>query len=96
MPGAAGDVLFFNYLTIHGSGVNASDEHAAERPLPVPGPGRPTVLREGVEDHVDWGEGADGRGIKPGVLGVAAPVPGQSRKNDGKSSAVKVLEFTHA
>jgi phytanoyl-CoA hydroxylase len=57
LPAAAGDVLFFSYLTIHGSGINASNEarttllvqmrDAADRPLePAAGdPGQGLMLR---------------------------------------------------
>jgi ectoine hydroxylase-related dioxygenase (phytanoyl-CoA dioxygenase family) len=60
-PAKAGDVLFFSYLTIHGSGVNVSDE------------ARTTVLVQ-MRDPLDWptvkthesrGQGMLLRGIDP-------------------------------
>jgi phytanoyl-CoA hydroxylase len=58
VPAKAGDVLLFNYLTIHGSGVNASDRprrnilfqyrDRADEPL---------LGGDGRERHVDWGQG---------------------------------------
>jgi ectoine hydroxylase-related dioxygenase (phytanoyl-CoA dioxygenase family) len=57
MPSAAGDVLFFNYLTIHGSGVNTSTRTRRNVLFQYRDPADLPVLRNGVEDHVDWGEG---------------------------------------
>jgi phytanoyl-CoA hydroxylase len=58
LPAQAGDVVLFNYLTIHGSGVNASDRprrnvlfqyrDPADEPLPDD---------EGRDRHVNWGQG---------------------------------------
>jgi ectoine hydroxylase-related dioxygenase (phytanoyl-CoA dioxygenase family) len=57
LPAKAGDVVFFSYLTIHGSGVNVSDEarttllvqmrDAADQPLDEVGgePGQGLMLR---------------------------------------------------
>jgi phytanoyl-CoA hydroxylase len=56
-PAAAGDVLFFNYLTIHGSGVNRSTRTRRNVLFQYRDPADAPVLREGVEDHVDWGMG---------------------------------------
>jgi ectoine hydroxylase-related dioxygenase (phytanoyl-CoA dioxygenase family) len=58
VPAAAGDVLFFNYLTVHGSGTNRSDrirrnvlfQYRDPADVPVPN-------GDGKEDHVDWGMG---------------------------------------
>ncbi|HEY3543345.1 MAG TPA: phytanoyl-CoA dioxygenase family protein [Gaiellaceae bacterium] len=66
-PAAAGDVLFFNYLTIHGSGVNRSSRTRRNvlfqyrDPADVPLPNG-----DGVEDHVDWGMGLMVAGANPG------------------------------
>jgi phytanoyl-CoA hydroxylase len=56
-PAAAGDVLFFNYLTIHGSGINRSTRTRRNVLFQYRDPADAPVLREGVEDHVDWGMG---------------------------------------
>jgi phytanoyl-CoA hydroxylase len=56
-PAAAGDVLFFNYLTIHGSGVNRSTRTRRNVLFQYRDPADPPLLRDGVEDHVDWGMG---------------------------------------
>jgi len=52
-PAKAGDVLFFNYLTIHGSDINRSErnrrnvlfQYRAAEDLPT------------VKTHVNWGQG---------------------------------------
>jgi phytanoyl-CoA hydroxylase len=69
LPAEAGDVLFFGYLTIHGSGVNVSDEarttllvqmrDAADRPVDGLGePGAGLILRgirpqESITDRLE-------------------------------------------
>ena len=57
-PAAAGDVLFFNYLTIHGSGVNRSTRTRRNVLFQYRDPADPPVFRDGAEEHVDWGAGA--------------------------------------
>jgi phytanoyl-CoA hydroxylase len=57
MPAAAGDVLFFNYLTIHGSGVNTSAGTRRNVLFQYRDPADLPVLRDGVEEHVNWGQG---------------------------------------
>jgi phytanoyl-CoA hydroxylase len=57
-PAAAGDVLFFNYLTIHGSGVNSSDRTRRNVLFQYRDPADVPLLNAGgQEDHVDWGMG---------------------------------------
>jgi ectoine hydroxylase-related dioxygenase (phytanoyl-CoA dioxygenase family) len=57
----AGDVLIFNYLTIHGSGVNTSDEARTTLLVQVRDPeDRPTVRR-----HESPGQGMMLAGIDP-------------------------------
>jgi ectoine hydroxylase-related dioxygenase (phytanoyl-CoA dioxygenase family) len=60
LPAEAGDVLFFSYLTIHGSGVNASDE--ARTTLLV-------QMRDAADRSVDGlgepGAGLILRGVRP-------------------------------
>ena len=65
-PAAAGDVLFFNYLTIHGSGVNRSTRTRRNVLFQYRDPADPPLLRDGVEAHVDWGAGVLVAGSNPG------------------------------
>ena len=65
IPARAGDVLFFNYLTIHGSGVNTSARTRRNVLYQFRDPEDPPVLRNGVEDHVDWGQGMMVAGHNP-------------------------------
>jgi phytanoyl-CoA hydroxylase len=64
-PAAAGDVLFFNYLTIHGSGVNRSTRTRRNVLFQYRDPADPPLLNEGVEEHVDWGAGIMVAGSNP-------------------------------
>jgi ectoine hydroxylase-related dioxygenase (phytanoyl-CoA dioxygenase family) len=57
LPCAAGDVLFFNYLTIHGSGVNRSERTRRNVLFQYRDPEDPPLRTNGVEEHVDWGQG---------------------------------------
>ncbi len=57
VPAGAGDVLFFNYLTIHGSGVNSSSRTRRNVLAQYRDPADLPVLRDGLEQHVDWGQG---------------------------------------
>jgi hypothetical protein len=69
-PAAAGDVLFFNYLTIHGSGVNRSSRTRRNVLFQYRDPADVPVLNgDGVEDHVDWGMGLMVAGSNPGFWG---------------------------
>ena len=65
LPAEAGDVLLFNYLTIHGSGVNASSRTRRNVLFQYRDPADPPVLRDGVERHVDWGMGLMVAGHNP-------------------------------
>jgi phytanoyl-CoA hydroxylase len=56
-PASEGDVLFFNYLTIHGSGVNRSPRTRRNVLFQYRDPMDNPVLRDEVEEHVDWGAG---------------------------------------
>jgi phytanoyl-CoA hydroxylase len=68
-PASAGDVLFFNYLTIHGSGVNRSDRTRRNVLFQYRDPADPPVLSDGLEEHVDWGMGLMVAGRNPGFWG---------------------------
>jgi ectoine hydroxylase-related dioxygenase (phytanoyl-CoA dioxygenase family) len=64
-----GDVLFFNYLTIHGSGVNASDRTRRNVLFQYRDPADVPVRNgDGKEDHVDWGMGLMVAGSNPGFF----------------------------
>ena len=63
-PARAGDVLFFSYLTIHGSGVNVSDEARTTVLVQMRDPlDRPTV-----KTHESRGQGMMLRGIDPAAV----------------------------
>ncbi len=57
LPARAGDVLLFSYLTIHGSGVNASAAARRNVLFQYRDPADEPILLDGVEQHVDWGQG---------------------------------------
>src|SRR3954470_19089432 len=65
LPARAGDVLLFNYLTIHGSGVNASRRTRRNVLFQSRDPADPPVLTDGREEHVDWGMGLMVAGRNP-------------------------------
>jgi phytanoyl-CoA hydroxylase len=56
-PAAAGDVLFFNYLTVHGSGVNRSTRTRRNVLFQYRDPADAPVVSDAGEAHVDWGMG---------------------------------------
>ncbi len=57
----AGDVLFFSYLTIHGSGVNVSDEARTTLLIQM----RDPEDKPSVQTHLSRGQGMMLRGIDP-------------------------------
>jgi phytanoyl-CoA hydroxylase len=65
VPCAAGDVLFFNYLTIHGSGVNRSARTRRNVLFQYRDPEDLPVAADGVEEHVNWGQGLMVAGRNP-------------------------------
>jgi phytanoyl-CoA hydroxylase len=65
IPARAGDVLFFNYLTIHGSGLNTSDRTRRNVLFQYRDPEDPPLVKNGVEEHVDWGMGLMVAGRNP-------------------------------
>jgi len=65
LPCAAGDVLFFNYLTIHGSGVNRSTRTRRNVLFQYRDPEDMPLRTNGVEEHVDWGQGLMVAGRNP-------------------------------
>lgn len=60
-PAEAGDVLFFSYLTIHGSGVNTSNEARTTILVQMRDPADPPTN----EEHRSRGQGMILRGIDP-------------------------------
>ncbi len=65
LPASAGDVAFFNYLTIHGSGVNRSARTRRNVLFQYRDPEDPPLLRDGREEHVNWGQGLMVAGHNP-------------------------------
>ncbi len=57
----AGDVLFFSYLTVHGSGVNSSDEARTTLLVQMRDPADPPT----VKTHESRGQGMILRGVDP-------------------------------
>jgi len=60
-PAKAGDVLFFSYLTIHGSGLNTSQEARTTLLVQMRDPEDPPTIKT----HVSRGQGMMLRGIDP-------------------------------
>jgi phytanoyl-CoA hydroxylase len=60
-PAKAGDVLFFSYLTIHGSGINTSDEARTTLLVQMRDPTDPPTKQV----HLSRGQGMMLRGIDP-------------------------------
>lgn len=64
LPAEAGDVLFFTYLTVHGSGVNTSDEARTTWLVQYRDPADPPTVRS--HEH-SKGQGSMLRGVAPAV-----------------------------
>lgn len=60
-PAKAGDVLFFSYLTVHGSGINASDEARTTLLVQMRDPADPPSIRT----HESRGQGTMLHGVDP-------------------------------
>ncbi|HZS92106.1 MAG TPA: phytanoyl-CoA dioxygenase family protein [Chloroflexota bacterium] len=80
-PAKAGDVLFFSYLTIHGSGINTSDEARTTVLVQM----RDAADRPSANQHESRGQGMMLRGIAPAApptllqkAQLAAPGMGRS------------------
>jgi ectoine hydroxylase-related dioxygenase (phytanoyl-CoA dioxygenase family) len=63
-PARAGDVLFFSYLTIHGSGINVSDEARTTVLVQMRDPLDPPTVKR----HESRGQGMMLRGIDPAAV----------------------------
>jgi phytanoyl-CoA hydroxylase len=57
IPAQAGDVVLFNYLTVHGSGVNTSTRTRRNVLFQFRDPTDLPVRHDGIEKHVNWGQG---------------------------------------
>jgi phytanoyl-CoA hydroxylase len=57
VPARAGDVVFFGYLTVHGSGPNLTARARRNVLFQYRDPSDPPVLQDGREVHVNWGQG---------------------------------------
>jgi ectoine hydroxylase-related dioxygenase (phytanoyl-CoA dioxygenase family) len=64
-PASAGDALFFSYLTIHGSGINSSDEARTTLLVQMRDPSDPPTIKT----HESRGQGMMLRGYDP-LLGA--------------------------
>ena len=64
MPARAGDVLFFSYLTIHGSGINVSNEARTTLLVQMRDPTDPPT----IDAHRSRGQGMMLRGVDPNPL----------------------------
>ncbi len=71
IPAEAGDALFFNYLTIHGSGVNTSQEARTTILIQMRDPADPPTILT----HRSRGQGLMLRGIDPNLGVEASTVP---------------------
>jgi ectoine hydroxylase-related dioxygenase (phytanoyl-CoA dioxygenase family) len=89
-PAAVGDVLFFNYLTIHGSGVNRSTRTRRNVLFQYRDPADPPLLRDGVEEHVDWGAGMIVAGSNPGFWPWRSRMGVEQRKTAEKVSPARL------
>jgi phytanoyl-CoA hydroxylase len=65
IPAEAGDALVFNYLTVHGSGVNRSERTRRNVLFQYRDPADEPVRLGAVEEHVDWGAGLMVAGVNP-------------------------------
>lgn len=61
IPAKAGDILFFSYLTVHGSGINISDEARTTMLVQMRDPADPPT----IETHQSRGQGMMLYGIDP-------------------------------
>jgi phytanoyl-CoA hydroxylase len=77
-PARAGDVLFFSYLTIHGSGINVSDEARTTVLIQMRDPADPPAVRT----HESRGQGMMLRGV--------APIPAPDLPADATGNAQKM------
>lgn len=84
-PAKAGDVLFFSYLTIHGSGVNESDEARTTLLIQMRDPTDPPTIRT----HESRGQGMMLRGIDPSCCTTKpSDADDKPEKSDGGGMAM--------
>ena len=75
LPAKAGDAVFFSYLTIHGSGINTSDEARTTLLIQMRDPADPPTIRT----HESRGQGMMLRGIDPSC---ATTKPSSEKKSE--------------
>jgi ectoine hydroxylase-related dioxygenase (phytanoyl-CoA dioxygenase family) len=63
VPAKAGDAIFFNYLTVHGSGINRSDEARTTLLIQLRDPADPQLNNR----HASRGQGMMLAGIDPTI-----------------------------
>lgn len=85
IPAEAGDVLFFSYLTIHGSGINTSDKARTTLLVQMRAPDDPWTIRT----HESRGQGMMLRGVDPNC-GHILPPAGDRNPYDETGDAVPV------
>ena len=85
VPAKAGDALFFSYLTIHGSGLNLSDESRTTVLIQMRDPADPPTIRT----HESLGQGMMLRGVDP-TCRTAKPL--SDDPNDNPVYAVSGLQ----
>ncbi len=71
LPAEAGDAVFFSYLTIHGSGLNVSDEARTTLLIQM----RDPEDSSSDNNHASKGQGTMLRGIDPTCSGLGKAVP---------------------
>ncbi len=81
-PAQAGDVLFFSYLTVHGSGINTSSEARTTLLVQMRDAADPPTLKT----HESRGQGMMLRGIAPAV----PPTAGEAMMDDAMPMGVSM------
>ena len=83
-PSQAGDVLFFSYLTIHGSGINTSDSARTTVLIQMRDPSDPPTIRT----HESRGQGMMLRGVDPtcGTVKPSSETEGSGTMGGGMGS----------
>jgi phytanoyl-CoA hydroxylase len=78
-PAEAGDVLFFSYLTIHGSGLNTSQDARTTMLIQM----RDPVDLPNIDSHFSRGQGTMLRGFDPlANSGASVPSPRRMKTSD--------------
>ena len=83
LPAKAGDAVFFSYLTIHGSGINESNEERTTLLVQMRDPSDPPTIRT----HESRGQGMMLRGIDPTC---ATTKPSSDSEQDNPAIATRI------